>query len=128
MKSEILCIIIDQDQDDSFIFGIAVDGIHRAIRCIYYTNCVDVDLYLHSPGAQKPRYIFLDPYHPATDHKGCLSNARKWYVDDKITVVIFATPALIPLFKAYMDLGIKHFLAKPTSVSDFTTSLAAIII
>ena len=77
MKKNIYCFLIDDDDDDRKIFGIALSKIDEGIEYRYAANGIEAIDHLKAT-TKIPDYIFLDLNMPKMTGVECLIELKKF--------------------------------------------------
>lgn len=128
MEYEFLCMLIDADRDDHEFFRIALMKTQKKVKCLYFYNCLEADLYLITPGSDIPNFIFVDTYDPVLNEEYCLSNIKEWKSVLPASIIIYSAFLSAKLFTELKRAGIQAFLMKTITIADLVSQLDEIIV
>lgn len=114
--------LIDDDQDDRDLFGIALNETDHTSNYISAGSCGDA-LKMLGQMTVLPDYIFLDLNMPQVNGSECLDALKKNVRLAQIPVVIFSTSSDLPDKRSIDELGAIGFITKPSKVSELTNIL-----
>lgn len=119
----IVCLLIDDDQDDQEIFSMALEDINSDIQCIMASNGI---LALEKLNAKKPLipdYIFIDVNMPKMNGIECLQEIRKLDHLKHADVFMYSTSSDEKMIEKSKALGAKDFIVKPPGLALLTEKL-----
>ncbi|AYB29105.1 response regulator [Chryseolinea soli] len=119
----IVCLLIDDDQDDQEIFSMALEDINRDIQCIMASNGI---LALEKLKAKKPLipdYIFIDVNMPKMNGIECLQEIQKLDHLKHADVFMYSTSSDEKMIEKSKALGAKDFIVKPPGLTLLTEKL-----
>jgi CheY-like chemotaxis protein len=119
----IVCLLIDDDSEESEIFHYALEELAFKVKCHSVTSGKEALSFLNNRPS-KPDYIFLDLNMPRMDGKQCLREIRKLGKADSIPVILYSTAFLEGQKQDLETLGADGFITKTNSVFDLHTELA----
>ena len=118
----LLCLLIDDDEDDQELFALTLEELRAPITLQIANNGFD-GLSLLKSKKIKPDYIFLDLNMPRMNGKECLRLLKEDSDLQEIPVVIFSTSDEIQDIKDTKALGALDFISKPALTSELTILL-----
>lgn len=118
-------LLIDDDQDDHEIFGLAIQQLPGTYYCEFGNSALEALNKLNS-GSVKPDMIFLDLNMPGVNGFECLSQLKEIPSLATIPVIIITTSADMNLRTRASALGVKAFLTKATSIDILSQQLKEI--
>lgn len=124
--NKITCFLVDDDQDDRDLFGMALQDIDESIGYIYAVNCVEALKMLKADGAIIPDFIFLDLNMPFMNGKECLEEIKKIARLKDIPVIIYTTSSFEKDLEDTKRMGATHFLTKTSDFDDLIKILKAL--
>lgn len=119
----IVCLLIDDDQDDQEIFSMALEDINSDIQCIMASNGI---LALEKLNAKKPLipdYIFIDVNMPKMNGIECLQEIQKLDHLKHADVFMYSTSSDEKMIEKSKALGAKDFIVKPPGLALLTEKL-----
>jgi CheY-like chemotaxis protein len=120
------CLLVDDDEDDTEIFCMALREADPAIDFRTAGNGLDALRMLREPGFV-PDYIFLDLNMPLMSGKECLEEIRKDVHLRDVPVIIYTTSASQKDIQDTMELGASSFITKPPRISVLAEKLAEVL-
>jgi CheY-like chemotaxis protein len=116
-------LLIDDDEDDLEIFGLALADACITCRLVTATNGLQaLDLFL-ADDTFLPDFIFIDLNMPLMNGKQFLATIKSSTVLRHIPAIIYTTSSHRKDIDETMALGAAHFLVKPTKVACLTKIL-----
>ena len=119
------CLLVDDDEDDTEIFSLALNEANPAIECFVARDGVEALDMLRDTGFI-PDYIFLDLNMPLMSGKECLIEIRKRPHLLNTPVIIFSTSASQKDIVETEKLGASSFITKPPLISMLTEKLVKV--
>ena len=119
------CLLVDDDEDDTEIFAIAMGEADSSIDCVFASDAAAA-LSLLEDKSFVPDYIFLDLNMPQMSGKECLVETfrRMEYPNKERIAIVLLTSSVSEKDKAYaMSLGVRQCLSKPLTEE----SLSAVV-
>jgi CheY-like chemotaxis protein len=123
MGSTSCCFLIDNDEEDQEIFGMALQEANPSISCIFASNGTSALQKLQSDLSFIPSMIFIDMNMPLMDGRQCLSEIKKLPHLKEVPVYIYSTTADPATKNEVRLLGAVDFIEKPPSYKDLTALL-----
>lgn len=122
MKTDNLCLLIDDDLDDQEIFALALQQVNPELKCVSATSAHEALAKLALP-SPLPAYIFLDLNMPRMNGKECLREIKKMSHLQDIPVIIYSTSSLRNDVVETLRLGASEFITKPFSMPELVAVL-----
>lgn len=91
MQNRLKIILVDDDEDDCFLFQDAIEEMGSQISLATVNTCEELMHMLHLPNRKLPDIIFLDLNMPGQNGKECLEEIRKHQNLKHIPVAIYST-------------------------------------
>jgi len=126
MQSQRQCFLIDNDEDDREIFGLALREIDQNINCIAALNGIHALELLAKDPALAPAVVFIDMNMPMMNGTQCLQAIRKMDRFQQTPVYMLSTSSDPFIMEEARRLGANDFLVKPSSFTDWITLLSAV--
>lgn len=122
MNNTIICLLIDDDEDDQELFAMTLENIQAPITLHLANNAFDALTQLKKQEV-KPHYIFLDLNMPRMGGKECLKLLKEDDALSSIPVVIFSTSSESHDIQMTKSLGALDFITKPALTSELSNLL-----
>ena len=116
--------MIDDDQDDQEIFGIALEKIGIPINLVTANDAFEGLEKLNKEKTFIPDFIFLDLNMPLMNGRQCLAEMKKCPALSKIPVIIYSTSEEQKDIIETMAMGASGFITKPGSLHKLTIILS----
>jgi CheY-like chemotaxis protein len=123
MQKPLQVFLIDDDEDEHFIFERALNDIDKHIDYYHAYSGEDALRMLATTG-HLPDYIFLDLNMPRMDGKQCLWEIKNLY---NLAVIIYTTSCSQKDMDDAKALGAEWFLVKPNSIALLKKSIELIL-
>jgi len=123
MQTPLQVFLIDDDEDEHFIFERALNEIDKHID-YYHAYGGEDALRMLATTERLPDYIFLDLNMPCMDGKQCLWELKNLY---DITVIIYTTSDSPKDIEDAKHIGAEWFLVKPNSLTQLKKSIEFIL-
>jgi CheY-like chemotaxis protein len=123
---KITCLLVDDDEDDRDLFGMALQDVDESIEYIYAVNCVEALKMLKAGNAKIPDFIFLDLNMPFMNGKECLEELKKVAHLKDIPVIIYTTSSYAQDLEDTRQKGAAHFLSKTSNLDDLVKILVSV--
>lgn len=117
-------LLIDDDEDDREIFGIALRQLDDQNTYLAVSSGRDAVKMLSRDGV-RPDLIFLDINMPVMAGKDCLAALRQIDRLKDVPIYMYTTSFHVPDRDVYLSLGALEVLNKPTRISDLVKMLKA---
>src|SRR6188768_1302113 len=88
---DLTCFLIDDDEDDHEIFGMALEEVNKNYRCITALNGQDALEKLNADKTLVPDFIFLDLNMPVMSGKQFLQEIHHFPLPHPVPVIIYTT-------------------------------------
>jgi CheY-like chemotaxis protein len=119
-------MIVDDDEDDLYIFHSALTEIDHTIKCIT-VEAAEKALSLLKTEKNKPDFIFLDLNMPRVNGKQCLARIKQSEELQNIPVIIYSTSKSQADADETEKLGAATFITKPSRLKDLTRFLILVL-
>ena len=123
MPTPLLCLLIDDDQDDQEIFTLALEDSGLNIQCVISNNAREALQRLMQDDTFLPDYIFLDLNMPRINGTQLLTEIKKNARLQRIPVVIYSTSSHPKDKEATHKLGAAAFITKPSGIKELSQIL-----
>ncbi len=123
MPTALLCLLIDDDQDDQEIFALALEESGLNTQCIISNNATEALERLSQDNTFLPDYIFLDLNMPRINGIQLLTEIKKISYLQHIPVVIYSTSSHPKDKEATLGLGAAAFITKPSDIKELSMLL-----
>jgi CheY-like chemotaxis protein len=123
MSSPLLCLLIDDDQDDQEIFTLALEDSGLNMECVISSNASEALQKLTQDDTFLPNYIFLDLNMPRINGIQLLTEIKKVSRLQHIPVVIYSTSSHPKDKDATLKLGASAFITKPSGIKELSVLL-----
>lgn len=120
------CLLVDDDEDDTEIFAIAMGEADPSIDCVFASDGSSA-LSMLENNSFVPDYIFLDLNMPQMSGKECLAEIRKRPHLSGVPVIIFSTSASQRDIDDTQELGASSFITKPPLIATLTEKLLEVV-
>lgn len=119
--------LIDDDQDEKYIFQIALDELKIDYSFDYFPSSSDFISHLEDPEKSIPNIAFLDMHMPKVNGLELLSEIRKNSNFDAMRTVIYSNSMSEITISAFKSLGTVDFIVKPPELSEMKEVLKRLI-
>jgi len=126
MAKNLICLLVDDDEDDREIFEIALKDTGAPFDYLAESNAEDALQKLKNEETFIPDFIFLDLNMPIMNGKQCLREIKEIPRLRAVPVIIYTTSSYIKDIEETKQLGASHFFTKPSSTGALTKILSAL--
>ncbi|MBO9201923.1 MULTISPECIES: response regulator [Niastella] len=119
--------LIDDDEDDGFVFNEALNSLPHQFELLYYQDSEQALARLSDNAFSPPDIMFIDWNMPKLSGNHCLQSIRKLPGYDAVPIIIYSTSNHEQLQAEARQLGASHFLAKPSTLKELVIKLEAIL-
>ena len=119
----IVCLLIDDDEDDQEIFSMALEDINSGIQCIMVSNGIAALEKLNAKKPLIPDFIFIDVNMPKMNGIECLREIQKLDHLKDAEVFMYSTSSDEKMIEKSKALGAKDFIVKPPGLALLTAKL-----
>lgn len=126
MKKNIYCFLIDDDDDDRKIFGIALGKIDKDIEFGYTSNGIDAIEQLKNC-TKVPDYIFLDLNMPKMTGTECLLELKKLTNIVDVPIIIYSTTINESIIYDTLRDGAFDHIEKPSKIETLVKYLNRVL-
>ncbi|AEW01088.1 hypothetical protein A4D02_14090 [Niastella koreensis] len=127
MKTPNRILLIDDDEDDGYIFDAALNDVSGRHELLYYRDSEQAISRLSDKAFPPPDMLFIDWNMPKIDGNQCLQIIRKIPGYDKVPIIIYSTSTHQQLQTEAQKHGASYFLAKPPSIQELTEKLGVLL-
>ena len=120
--------LIDDDQDEKYIFQIALDELEIDYSFDYFSSANDFLDHINNSSVSLPNIAFLDMHMPLTSGLELLEIIRKQSQFDSMRSVIYSNSMSEVTISAFKSLGTVDFIVKPPELSEMKNVLRRLII
>ncbi|AEV98185.1 hypothetical protein A4D02_33890 [Niastella koreensis] len=120
--------LIDDDEDDGYIFNVALSSLPHNFELTYYQDSEKALAALSDAAFNPPDMLFIDWNMPKLSGDHCLQSIRRIPGYATIPIIICSTSQHVELQKEARRLGASHFLAKPSTIRDLAEKLKDIFV
>jgi len=125
MKSSVKkVLLVDDDEDDSIVFRLALSELQADIQFRWNNSCDNVVRELEQ---WKPDVVFLDINLPRINGLECLAHIEKAAKLSHVPIIMYSCSELPKDLQCSYELGACLFFRKPSSLSQLTAALADIL-
>lgn len=117
------CFLIEDDQDDQEVFGMALRTVIASSTIVYAFDGVEALEKLRNPGLQDVDFIFLDLNMPRMNGKQFLVEVKRDPALKHIPVIIYSTSSDANDKEETKSLGAFEFMTKPPYFDQLTQLL-----
>jgi CheY-like chemotaxis protein len=118
------CVLIDDDEDDLFVFGETVRKNFKDFNFIGYQDVKGFLNVLNEIDYQQISYIFLDLNMPKVNGLEALDELKRIKGVNRIPVVIYSTSNNPADINAALKKGARAFISKPSKITELITELS----
>ena len=115
--------LIDDDEDDGYIFNVALSSLPHNFELLYFQDSEKALAALSDTSFNPPDMLFIDWNMPKISGDLCLQSIRKLPGYATIPIIVCSTSHNMELQKEVRRLGASHFLAKPSTIKDLVEKL-----
>ena len=119
--------LVDDDNDEKFIFQIALNDIEIQYDFNYFSTPNDFIDFLNSKKAVKPDIVFIDMHMPQKNGPELVQELRREKNFDQIKTVIYSNSVSEVVIQAFKSLGTSDFIIKPPDLSEMKNVLKKLI-
>ncbi len=123
MTEPLLCLLIDDDHDDSEMFQLAIERTHIPIDCITANSAIQALKLLKDDEEIIPDFIFVDLNMPLMNGKECIQELKKMSKLDKSVLIVYSTSSNKQEIKEMLDMGASQFITKPSDIAQLEKAL-----
>lgn len=126
--SKIKIALIDDDQDEKYIFQIALDELEIDYTFDYFSTPEDFLDYLRVTSPSLPKIAFIDMHMPLKNGLELLQEIRLNKNYDGMKSVIYSNSMSEITISAFKSLGTTDFIVKPPELSEMKSVLKRLIV
>lgn len=119
--------LVDDDNDEKFIFQIALNDIEIQYDFSYFSTSDEFINYLNGKKTIKPDIVFIDMHMPQRNGLELVQEMRKEKDFDLIKTVIYSNSVSEVVIQAFKSLGTSDFIIKPPDLSEMKNVLKKLI-
>lgn len=125
MIKNAICFLVDDDEDDREIFGLAAENL--GVSVITAENGLQALEILNAETTLVPNFIFVDLNMPYMSGRECLTHVKKIPRLNDVPVIVYTTSSYDKDIDDVKRLGATHYLVKPPSLSILSNMLTRIL-
>jgi len=110
------CFLIDDDEDDREIFAMALKKAKAEFVCTMARNGKEAITKAHE-GDFVPSYIFVDLNMPMVSGRDVVEAFKNIDRFKNVSIIVYTTSSLEKDITELKEMGVTHYLVKPTSFS-----------
>lgn len=115
MKDDNLVVIIDDDQEDHEIFGLALAQLEKPLKLLAFSDCEHALTHFQNPTSESPAFVFLDLSLPRIDGRECLVQLQKLSEFARPFIVTYSASIPPEWYASLEGIGANKFLEKSGS-------------
>ncbi len=119
----LVCLLIDDDHDDSEMFQLAIERTKIPVDCIVANSAIQALKILKDDEEIIPDFIFVDLNMPLMNGKECIEELKKMGKLKDATIIVYSTSSNKQEIKEMLELGASHFITKPSDISHLEQAL-----
>lgn len=127
-SSKIKIALVDDDQDEKYIFQIALDELEIDYSFEYFSAPDDFLNYLQNSDSDIPKIAFIDMHMPLKSGLDLLKEIRSNGNYDRMKSVIYSNSMSEITIAAFKSLGTVDFIVKPPELSEMKLVLKRLIL
>jgi CheY-like chemotaxis protein len=116
MKFPKRVFLIDDDEDDRYIFNIVLNEFEEPIEFLHANDSESALQRLKDVSLPVPDILFLDWNMPKYSGKECLHTIKQFPHFHTIPIIVYTTSMAQEDEREALSLGASYFLSKPTSI------------
>lgn len=117
MTEPLICLLIDDDHDDSEMFQLAIERTRIPVDCIVAHNAIQALKLLRDDEEMIPDFIFVDLNMPLMNGRECIVELKKMGKLRDSTIIVYSTSSNKQEIKEMLELGAAHFITKPSDIN-----------
>lgn len=125
---KIIIALIDDDQDEKYIFQIALDELHIDYSFEYFSTPNAFLDHINNGTTVLPNIAFIDMHMPLISGLELLETIRQDSQFDKMRTVIYSNSMSEVTISAFKSLGTVDFIVKPPELSEMKNVLKRLIV
>ena len=118
--------LVDDDNDEKFIFQRALDELNIDYIFFYFISPDDFFSFLESK-TDLPDIVFIDMRMPKKNGLELVQEMRKYKANDSIKSVIYSNSVSEVVIQAFKSLGTTDFIIKPPEISEMKEIMKKLI-
>ena len=123
MKDPLVCLLIDDDHDDSEMFQLAIERTKIPVDCIVVNSAIQALKLLKDDEEIIPDFIFVDLNMPMMNGKECIMELKKMRKLNQTTLIVYSTSSNKTEIEEMLKLGASHFITKPSDITHLEKAL-----
>lgn len=127
MKNACHTFLIDDDEDDRYIFELAIKDMDQGIIHSSSASGYEALNKIKNEPEFTPDFIFLDLNMPLIGGKECLAEIRKIERLKEVPVYIYSSFLQPPDAEKLRDAGARAYIAKPADIKELSRILTRIL-
>lgn len=117
MTDPLVCLLIDDDHDDSEMFQLAIERTQIPIDCIVANSAIQALKLLKDDEELIPDFIFVDLNMPLMNGRECIVELKQIGKLRNSTIIVYSTSSNKQEMKEMLELGASHFITKPSDIA-----------
>lgn len=123
MTDPLVCLLIDDDHDDSEMFQLAIERTKIPVDCIVTNTAIQALKILKDDDEIIPDFIFVDLNMPLMNGRECIIELKKMERLKNAVIIVYSTSSDKKEIKDMLELGASHFITKPSDISKLENAL-----
>lgn len=123
MTEPLICLLIDDDHDDSEMFQLAIERTKIPVDCIVANSAIQALKLLKDDEEMIPDFIFVDLNMPLMNGRECIHELKKMRKLKECTIIVYSTSSNKQEIKEMLELGAARFITKPSDITILQNAL-----
>ncbi|MES2133797.1 MAG: response regulator [Bacteroidota bacterium] len=123
MTDPLVCLLIDDDHDDSELFQLAIERTKIPVDCIVANSAIQALSLLKDDENIVPDFIFVDLNMPMMNGRECIKELKKMEKLKDAVIIVYSTSSDRQEINEMLELGASHFITKPSDISNLENAL-----
>ena len=120
--------LIDDDEEDRFLFGLALESFDHPIEYYSAEGGETALQLLSSETMEVPDLIFLDQHMPKLSCTEVLAGIRKMLRYAAVPIIIYSDSSLLENKETLRQLSASYFLTKPATLAELRKELQSLFL
>jgi CheY-like chemotaxis protein len=117
MTEPLICLLIDDDHDDSEMFQLAIERTKIHVDCIVTNSAIQALKVIKDDEELIPDFIFIDLNMPLMNGRECIIELKKMSKLRDSTLIVYSTSSNKQEIKEMLELGAARFITKPSDIA-----------